>query len=127
MSINANVPNEIRRAIYRRDGYACALCGNPRFLAIHHVVPRGEGGGNMPQNLITLCRNCHALAHGTNLNPEEWNIGPEQMADVVQGCVEYVSDMYAGRWTPFRTINYKNPEVVAMTLFDIRETIEGRW
>lgn len=94
--ISASIPNDVRRAIYRRDGYACALCGDPRDLNIHHVIPRSHGGGNGHHNLICLCRYCHAAAHGFDLADNgltaEW---------VEQAAVEYVSDMYAGDWSPF--------------------------
>lgn len=94
--ISANVSNDLRRAIYRREGYACALCGDVRDLVIHHVVPRSSGGANTHHNLICLCRYCHALAHGLDL--ADTDLTPEW---AVQSCVEYVSDMYAGDWCPF--------------------------
>ena len=31
--------NAQRKAIYRRDGYQCALCGSTRYLQIHHYNP----------------------------------------------------------------------------------------
>ena len=65
--LSANLTKETRKSIYRRDGYRCALCDSTRFLQIHHVVPRGQGGTDSPHNLICLCSDCHALAHGTNL------------------------------------------------------------
>ena len=34
--------NAQRKAIYRRDGYQCALCGSTRYLQIHHYIPRGN-------------------------------------------------------------------------------------
>ena len=34
--------NAQRKAIYRRDGYQCALCGSTRYLQIHHYIPRGK-------------------------------------------------------------------------------------
>ena len=65
--ISANLSKSVRRAIYKRDGYRCALCDSPRGLQIHHVMPRSEGGSNDPMNLITLCWVCHAIAHGTRI------------------------------------------------------------
>lgn len=90
--ISANLTNAVRKAVYKRDGYTCALCDSNRGLQIHHVVPRSEGGTNAPHNLITLCWRCHAVAHGTRM-PEyaDW-MGPEELQ---QACVEYVADYYA--------------------------------
>ena len=122
--ISANVPNSIRKAIYQRDGYACALCGDPRHLAIHHVLPRGSGGGNSPFNLITLCRVCHGAVHGTML-VENFPLSP---AEVEQAATEYVSDLYAGEWRPALGLDYGNPDVVQMTLLDIDQLLfsQGR-
>ena len=63
--ISANVSNHTRKAVYARDHYRCALCDSPRGIQIHHVIPRSQGGGNQPDNLITLCMYCHAVIHGT--------------------------------------------------------------
>ena len=53
-----------RKAIYARDGYRCALCDSTKYIQIHHYISKGAGGTNHPHNLITLCADCHALAHG---------------------------------------------------------------
>lgn len=42
--ISANIPKNIRRAVYRRDGFRCALCDSNRGLQIHHVIHRSQGG-----------------------------------------------------------------------------------
>ena len=38
--ISANIPTSTRKAIYRRDGYRCALCDSTQYLQIHHIIPR---------------------------------------------------------------------------------------
>lgn len=85
--------NEIRRAIYRRDGYQCAVCGDPRRLQCHHIEHRSQGGGNDQMNLITLCPICHALAHDTHFPSLPNEYGPD---DVKQAIAEYMADYYAG-------------------------------
>ena len=95
--MKANIPNDLRRYIYRRDGFQCALCDSTRYLQVHHYIPRGNGGSNSEQNLICLCSDCHALAHGTNLR--DWEI---TQADVEQAITEYLADMYAPDWNPWR-------------------------
>ena len=37
--ISANIPNSVRKAVYKRDGYMCALCGDTRQLQIHSEYP----------------------------------------------------------------------------------------
>ncbi|THE63308.1 HNH endonuclease [Salinadaptatus halalkaliphilus] len=59
--------DELRRATLRRDGYACTRCGaDDRTLQAHHVVPRGAGGPDELENLLTLCRPCHGVIHQSN-------------------------------------------------------------
>jgi 5-methylcytosine-specific restriction endonuclease McrA len=54
----------------------CAACGATDTLQHHHIVPRSEGGGDDPINLVTLCTPCHHKIHsrrvnGTNPGQEE--------------------------------------------------------
>ena len=98
MTMHANINRELRRRIYRRDGWRCALCDSTRYLQIHHVIPRGQGGPREEEmNLITLCADCHALAHGINLNG--WDATQE---DVEQAIIEYLADYYAPDWNPWK-------------------------
>jgi len=43
--------------IFERDGWRCAVpgCTSHRNLQVHHVVFRSHGGGDEPENRITLC------------------------------------------------------------------------
>lgn len=95
--ISANISNKQRKDIYKRDGYRCALCDSTRFLQIHHNIPRGQGGTDSPHNLITLCSDCHALAHGANL--QDWQDVTQK--DIQQACTEYLADFYAPGWNPW--------------------------
>ena len=49
----------IRAAILRRDKYTCQDCGGGSVLEVHHIVPVREGGSDHPDNLTTLCVDCH--------------------------------------------------------------------
>lgn len=56
--------NSARRAARVRDGHKCVTCGSRQALEVNHIVPRvGEGYGwgcwNHPENLETLCHDCH--------------------------------------------------------------------
>ena len=93
MGLSARIPNAMRKEVYRRDGYMCALCGDPRKLQIHHYRKRSMGGVDHPMNLITLCPYCHNLVHGMETEYPEWLTAEE--AD--QACAEYLGDYYAER------------------------------
>ena len=52
-----------RRLVLQRDNHRCTQCGATSDLEVHHIVPRAEGGTNDPDNLVTLCANCHSDSH----------------------------------------------------------------
>lgn len=54
-----------RRTVLSRDGYRCRSCGvGDCRLHVHHKIPQSEGGTDHPENLISLCPECHASEHG---------------------------------------------------------------
>ncbi|MEN8006348.1 MAG: HNH endonuclease [Candidatus Krumholzibacteriota bacterium] len=59
------IPPGRRGEVLGRDGHRCRApgCANTRFLEVHHIKARSRGGGNDPDNLITLCSACHRLWH----------------------------------------------------------------
>ena len=94
---SAGMSTALRRKVYRRDDYLCALCGAQKYLQIHHCVPRGQGGSDREDNLITLCADCHALCHGVDTRGVE--ITQEEINHAV---VEYLADYYAPNWNPWK-------------------------
>ena len=88
--ISASIPYPMRREVYRRDGFRCALCDSTKYLQIHHLYPKSLGGANHPMNLITLCMYCHAAIHGTERKEWAW-----------QAAHEYLADYYAPDWYPW--------------------------
>jgi len=59
------IPPRVRREVLARDKHSCQApgCGRTRFLEVHHIKPRGQGGTNHPDNLMTLCAGCHRVWH----------------------------------------------------------------
>ena len=94
--LSAKVSNQTRKAVYARDGYRCALCDSTKYIQIHHLVKRSQGGSNSVQTLVTLCADCHALAHGIDLRGVEMT-----QADMEQAITEYLADYYAPDWNPW--------------------------
>jgi 5-methylcytosine-specific restriction endonuclease McrA len=59
-----------RQEVLKRDGYMCQKCGcsDLEQLVVHHRDGSGRGKtvhNNGLDNLITLCRSCHASEHNT--------------------------------------------------------------
>jgi 5-methylcytosine-specific restriction endonuclease McrA len=61
----ATMPPSVRAAVLARDRHRCATpgCRSAHFLEVHHVMPRGRGGTNRVENLITLCSRGHGFVH----------------------------------------------------------------
>ena len=38
---------------------SCHFCQESEVLEQHHIVPRRHGGDDSPENLVTVCPNCH--------------------------------------------------------------------
>ncbi|MHB8231696.1 MAG: RNA-guided endonuclease IscB [bacterium] len=53
----------VREYVLYRDGHTCRHCGKSNTaLNVHHIKSR-QTGGDMPDNLITLCEKCHKDYH----------------------------------------------------------------
>lgn len=58
----------VRQYVLFRDNYTCQCCKkkpndkNKLKLVVHHIESR-QTGGNAPNNLITICENCHKAYH----------------------------------------------------------------
>ena len=76
-----------RRAIEAARRPYCEWCWRWGPTHVHHIKSRGSGGGDVPENLISLCVGCHDRAHR----------GLIAKADLTQRKAEIL----AGRWTAF--------------------------
>lgn len=52
--------DQIRKLVYKRDGYKCRACGvKGKKLSAHHILLLKVSKTNDIRNLITLCDSCH--------------------------------------------------------------------
>lgn len=56
------------RGVLDRDEHVCQYCGK-RGTTVDHVIPKAQGGGNHPGNLVACCLSC---------NQRKGNRTPEQ-------------------------------------------------
>ena len=63
LKLNSEAYAAVRKHVLERDGWRCQDCGAVRDLQVHHMKPRSQLGGDMTQNLITLCAYCHRKRH----------------------------------------------------------------
>jgi hypothetical protein len=54
----------VKAFVLSRDSYTCQKCKNKKGkLHVHHIIFRSKGGTDSPENLITLCEDCHTKLH----------------------------------------------------------------
>ena len=58
----------VKTYVRSRDNYICQYCGKKTGkMEVHHIVWRKNGGSDEPENLITLCHECHWKTHNEGL------------------------------------------------------------
>jgi HNH endonuclease len=114
----ADLPEEIKRAVWRRDGYRCQECGvavaqrNGCKPQTHHRKPKSAGGTNGLDNLITLCITCHATKDSPGHKKLFLNATPEETPSYIKWCLwELSTDLlvYAENLSP---LNFPAPQVL---------------
>ena len=59
--------DNVKEYVRWRDGFKCQHCyhkgGSDTKLEVHHVIQRKDGGSDRPDNLVTLCHDCHSALH----------------------------------------------------------------
>lgn len=64
-----SIPPAVRRLVKRRDGSKCTVpgCSAHRYLDLHHLDPRAEGGTHDPDRMLSLCGAHHRAVHAGSL------------------------------------------------------------
>lgn len=57
--------HRIYEQVRLRDKEACIACSRwvGEGIPPHHEPPRSQGGENVPENMVTLCMDCHYGRH----------------------------------------------------------------
>lgn len=76
------ISDELRRAVFKRDGYRCRYCGSTTgpFHA-DHVYPESKGGETTIDNLVTACARCN-ISKGSKVGYWPTPIAP--LADIAE-------------------------------------------
>lgn len=53
-----DIPMKIKKKVYERDKGLCIICGKIGAPNSHYIK-RSHGGLGIPENIVTMCRDCH--------------------------------------------------------------------
>ncbi len=54
-----HIPQDVKNAVWQRDGGKCVQCGATSYLEFDHIIPYTKGGANTLANVQLLCRSCN--------------------------------------------------------------------
>jgi len=54
-----HIPQDVKNAVWQRDGGKCVQCGATSYLEFDHIIPHTKGGANTVANIQLLCRSCN--------------------------------------------------------------------
>ena len=54
-----HIPQDVKHAVWQRDGAKCTQCGATSYLEFDHIIPHTKGGANTVANVQLLCRSCN--------------------------------------------------------------------
>lgn len=52
------IDRKTKETVYERDEGLCIICHRPGLPEAHYIR-RSQGGLGIPENIVTLCRECH--------------------------------------------------------------------
>jgi hypothetical protein len=55
------VPQDVKAAVWQRDGGRCRQCGAQEYLEFDHIIPFSKGGASTYNNVQLLCRRCNQM------------------------------------------------------------------
>lgn len=79
--------DQIRKSVYARDNHTCQRCGATNTeLHAHHLLPKSRGGPDIPENLATVCKDCHEDIHGRPIGGDSQKFDMEDIT-IMSGVI----------------------------------------
>jgi HNH endonuclease len=57
--LSRHIPQDVKNAVWQRDGGKCTQCGSTSYLEFDHIIPHTKGGATTVANIQLLCRSCN--------------------------------------------------------------------
>lgn len=100
---------------YLKEFSRCELCGSPKALELHHIIPTTFGGPNVIDNWIAICHGCHAkltprsilIKHGMyskNKPVEDFQLALIQDLEEAKQNEDYFFPDFDWAWDIFKSI-----------------------
>jgi len=72
-------------SLEKRKKLGCAMCGGHKHLTRHHIVPVSEGGPDIDENMVWLCRRpCHDNIHHKHRVPKKSTVSRQKRTEWTQ-------------------------------------------
>ena len=84
-NVGGGIPAAVRRAVLARDRGRCRVCGKRRYVDVHHLKARSNGGAHTRTNCLVVCTRCHAALHEGQLRLEGDAEGDLRLERVQEG------------------------------------------
>lgn len=111
---NRNLPGyglNSKSMVLSRDSYTCQYCSATKVpLEVHHMVPRSQGGTDVPSNLITLCSTCHAKHHRGKINANI-SVNNKLRSSTINGAMPYIYKSIASEIPTYNYFGYETKEI----------------
>ena len=82
-----DITQAVKNKVWQRDDGHCIVCGSTWAMPNAHYISRANGGLGIPENIVTLCQNCHHAYDNTTQRP----IYREYIKNYLQG-------VYGAEW-----------------------------
>lgn len=82
-----DISQKIKQIVWERDNKQCIICGKHNAMPNAHYISRAHGGLGIPENVVTLCLECHHDYDNGSKREENGKI-----------IKEYLKNYYGKKW-----------------------------
>ena len=84
-----DIPAKVKKIVYERDNGLCVICGKSG-VPNSHYIKRSKGGLGIPENIVTMCIECH--------NEYDNGLNKERVKLIQAKVKSYLKRQYGTSW-----------------------------